>query len=48
MRLAKFRAALGRVLSAAYGDGKEEAIEAILNGHRPSPNGDGTATDGHE
>jgi hypothetical protein len=48
MRLAKFRAALGRVLSAAYGDGKEEAIDAILNGHRPSPNGEGTAGAAHE
>jgi hypothetical protein len=40
-----FRAEIYRKLSAAGAGGKEEmaAIDAILNRHRPSPNGDGTA-----
>jgi hypothetical protein len=38
----------GRLLSPAVAGVREEAISAILNRDRPSPNGDGTATGAHE
>jgi hypothetical protein len=49
-RMDVFRAELCRKLNAAGVGGKEEmaAIDAILNRHRPSPNGDETATATHE